>query len=55
MNFDPSRRPPYFERRLDCWKIAVLLCLFILLLLGALFWPDSTWQIMTPTPNFVFF
>jgi|GEM_PF-1751831 len=31
--------PPYFEWPLDRWKLLVLALLFLLLVLGALFWP----------------
>ncbi len=34
-----DREPPYFDWRLDRWKLLVILVLFVLLLLGALFWP----------------
>ncbi len=34
-----DREPPYFDWPLDRWKLFVILVLFILLLLGALFWP----------------
>ena len=34
-----NREPPYFDWPLDRWKLLVILLLFILLLLGALFWP----------------
>jgi len=37
-----DREPPYFDWPLDRWKLLVLLLLFILLLLGALFWPAET-------------
>lgn len=30
--------PPYVERRLDRYKLIVLSTLFVVLLLGALFW-----------------
>ncbi len=51
MNLDPSRRPPYLDRRLDRWKLALLLCLFIILLLIALFWPDSALRVLGHTPG----
>lgn len=34
-----DREPPYFDWRLDRWKLLVILLLFVLLLLGAIFWP----------------
>lgn len=36
-----NERPPYFEWPLDSWKLFVLAILFLLLLLGALWWPDN--------------
>jgi len=41
MSNDPKTSPPYFERNLDRWKLAVLLILFLVLLLTALLWPDD--------------
>jgi hypothetical protein len=41
MSFDPSSKPPFVDWRLDRWKLAFLLLLFILLLVWALFWPES--------------
>jgi hypothetical protein len=35
----PPRTPPYFDWQLDRWKLTVLLGLFLLLLLWALFAP----------------
>ncbi|MBX3014737.1 MAG: hypothetical protein KF832_24670 [Caldilineaceae bacterium] len=35
-------KPPYFEWPLDGWKLLVLAFCFLLLLLGALFWPEGT-------------
>ncbi|MCB0185685.1 MAG: hypothetical protein KDE31_15565 [Caldilineaceae bacterium] len=36
-----DRERPYFDWPLDRWKLLVLLLLFVLLLLGALFWPEE--------------
>ena len=48
MNLDPLRHPPYLDRRLDRWKIVLLLCLLIVLLLGALFWSESIPSVLVP-------
>jgi len=34
-----DREPPYFDWSIDRWKLLFILLLFVLLLLGALFWP----------------
>jgi len=36
-----KKTPPYFEWPLDGWKLLVLVILFLLLLLGALWWPEG--------------
>lgn len=41
MSREPSSGPPYVDWRLDRWKLAVLFCLLLILLLLALFGPDS--------------
>ena len=41
MNLDPSSGPPYFDWDLDRWKVFVLILLFILLLILALFGPEE--------------
>lgn len=33
--------PPYFEWPLDGWKLLVLAFVFLLLLFGALWWPEA--------------
>lgn len=35
---DPTLRPPYIDRQIDSWKLAVMLLLFTLLVVWALFW-----------------
>ncbi|MFN8488097.1 MAG: hypothetical protein U0350_10920 [Caldilineaceae bacterium] len=41
MSRDPTSGPPYMDWRIDRWKLALLFCLLLLLLLLALFWPES--------------
>lgn len=36
-----NRQRPYVEWRLDRWKLTLVLVLFLLLLLGVLFWPEE--------------
>lgn len=37
-----DREPPYFDWTIDRWKLALIVILFLILLIGTLFWPDST-------------
>ncbi|MEZ4726867.1 MAG: hypothetical protein R3E79_07005 [Caldilineaceae bacterium] len=37
--------PPHFDWPLDGWKLLVLVVLFLLLLLGALWWPEGVWAV----------
>lgn len=50
-----NREPPYFEWPLDRWKLLVLLLLFLLLLCGALFWPDETYAMRRLQSDYFFF
>ena len=52
MSRDPFSGPPYVDWRLDRWKLALLFCLFLLLLLLALFWPDGGLTVR-PLVNFL--
>lgn len=36
-----QRKPPYIEWALDRWKLLLILLLFVLLLVGTLFWPEE--------------
>lgn len=36
-------RPPFFDPNLDGWKIALLVTLFVILLIGALTWYVAPW------------
>jgi len=50
MSLDPDRPPPYFDSRLDRWKLAVLLLLFLILLVLALLWPEDAPLLLQWTP-----
>ena len=36
---NPFGEPPYFDLRIDRWKVTFVILLFFLLLVGALLWP----------------
>ncbi len=40
MDENPFRVSPYFDPRIDAWKVLVLTALFLLLLFSALMWPS---------------
>ncbi|MEZ4862549.1 MAG: hypothetical protein R3C14_14645 [Caldilineaceae bacterium] len=42
--------PPYFEWALDRWKLLVLALLFLVLLLGALLWPEEAGATLRSLP-----
>jgi len=50
MSLDPDQPPPYFDSRLDRWKLAVLLLLFLILLVLALLWPEDAPLLLQWTP-----